>query len=120
MRLHSISTSIGAAVLVEISSPIHSIDAPPGYGLIFWGRCNRVTLGTIVLGSKARWIADYDIQSKQAIVLWPPELAGKALDIDTSAVDAICPGCGSTHYISSGINWRCKECDRQWRKTKAL
>lgn len=116
MKLHSIATPIGAALLVEIAEPAHGVEAPEGFGLVFWGRCDRATFGQLILSSKATWIADYDIKSKSAIVMHPPELAGKTMQIDTSAVDAVCPGCGSTEYWASGINWRCKVCDRQWRQ----
>lgn len=116
MKLHSITTDLGAALLVEIADSIHPTEAPEGWGLIFWGRCDRATFGTLILSSKAKWIADYDIRAKVAIVMHPPELAGKTMQIDTTAVDAVCPECGSTDYWASGINWRCKVCDRQWRQ----
>ena len=116
MKLHSITTALGPALLVDIAEPRHSVKAPDGWGLIFWGRSDRATFGSIILSSKGKWIADYDVKAKAAIVIWPEELAGKAISIDTTAVDAICPRCGSTEYWSNGINWRCKKCDRQWRK----
>jgi hypothetical protein len=116
LKLYSTQTSIGAACLVSIEAPIHHVDAPEGWGLIFWGRCDRTQLLTIALNAKAAWIADFDINQKVAIVVYPLELTGKILEIDTSCVEAICPGCGSTKYTSSGVNWRCSVCDRQWRK----
>jgi predicted RNA-binding Zn-ribbon protein involved in translation (DUF1610 family) len=117
MKIHSISTELGPASLASIETPIHPIDAPPGWGLIFWGRCDRASFGTLLLSSSATWIADYDMKRKLAIVLHPPEVAGKELAIDTTCVDAICPSCGSTDYRSNGERlWKCRSCDRQWVK----
>ena len=119
MKIHSITTGLGAACLASIDHPTHPVEAPEGWGLILYGRCNRTQLMTIALGSKAAWIADYDIKRRVAIVIWPSAMAGKTFSIDTSVVDAICPDCGSTEYVSSGVNWRCGRCDRQWRKSSA-
>ena len=116
MKLHSIATEIGSALLVDIAEPIHPVEAPEGWGLVFWGRSDRATFGTLILSSKAKWIADYDIRAKVAIVMWPPELAGKAMPIDTTCVEAVCPGCGSSNYVSNGVNWQCKDCGKRWRK----
>jgi hypothetical protein len=117
MKLHSIATPIGAATLAEITTPIHGIQGPEDWGLIFWGRCDRATFGQILLSSQAKWIADYDVRAKVAIVIWPEELAGKILEIDTACVDAICPHCGASDYRSDGPSrWLCKSCDRTWAK----
>jgi predicted RNA-binding Zn-ribbon protein involved in translation (DUF1610 family) len=120
MKLHSIQTLIGAATLADLNHhPQHSVDCPDGWGLIIWGRCDRVTFGTIVCNSKAEWIADYSPNNKVAIVihsLREDVKVGDRVTFGTTCVDAICPNCGSTHYVSSGVNWRCKDCDRQWRK----
>jgi predicted RNA-binding Zn-ribbon protein involved in translation (DUF1610 family) len=116
MKIYSIATPIGSAILASIEEPIHPIDAPKGWGLIFWGRCDRVTFGTLLLGSSAHWIADFDINQKVAIVLHPPELAGKRLEIDTSPVEATCPNCGASDYRSNGRSWECRSCGRQWLK----
>lgn len=117
MKLHSISTPIGAATLAEIVTPIHGIEGPEDWGLIFWGRCDRATFGQILLSSKAKWIADYDVRAKVAIVLWPAELAGKTFPIDTTCVDATCPHCGSTDYRADGAaRWKCRNCDRTFAK----
>jgi predicted RNA-binding Zn-ribbon protein involved in translation (DUF1610 family) len=117
MKTHSIKTSIGSALLASIEEPVHPIEAPKGWGLIFWGRCDRSTFGQLLLASKADWIADFDIKSQEAIVIYPLKFAGKRLEIDTTCVEAACPDCGSTQYVSTGINWKCKKCDRQWRKS---
>jgi hypothetical protein len=120
LKLHSIQTSIGAATLADLSHlPQHPIDITPDWGLIFWGRCDRATFGTIVCNSKAGWIADYLPNDKCAVVIFTNRSdvkLGDRVTFDSACVDAICPGCGSAHYISSGINWRCKDCDRQWRR----
>jgi hypothetical protein len=114
MKIHSITTDLGPALL---AAPTHGVEAPEGWGLIFWGRCGRATFGQIILSSKAKWIADYDIRRKVAVVMWPPEMAGKAMSIDTTCVEAVCPKCGSSNYKSNGErNWKCKDCDRQWLK----
>ena len=104
-------------MLASIEHPSHPVEAPEGWGLVFYGRCDRTQLMTIVLGSKAKWIADFDIKKREAIVVWPADMMGRTFQIDTTAVDAICPECGSTEYASSGVNWRCGKCDRQWRKS---
>jgi hypothetical protein len=119
MKLHSIQTPIGAAILAEIIAPLHGIESPEGWGLIFWGRCDRATFGQIILSSNAEWIADYSPKSKKAIVIWPAELAGKELAIDTTCVDAVCPRCDGSHYIENGINYLCRDCGRQWRKVRS-
>lgn len=116
MKIYSIATPIGSALLASIEEPVHPIESPKGWGLIFWGRCDRSTFGQLLLASKADWIADFDIKSQEAIVLYPLKFAGKRLEIDTTCVEATCPDCGSTHYVSTGVNWKCRKCDRQWRK----
>jgi predicted RNA-binding Zn-ribbon protein involved in translation (DUF1610 family) len=117
MEIHSIQTPIGAALLVSIEEPVHPIDAPKCWGLIFWGRCDRASFGQLLLASSAEWIADFDINQKVAIVLHPPELAGKKLEIDTSCVEATCPKCGASDYRSNGRSWECRSCGRQWLKS---
>ena len=119
MKLHSIITPIGPALLAEILDPALGIDAPEGWGLVYWGRCDRATFGALLLASKAEWIADYDIKAKAAIVLWPDAMVGKVLDIDTACVDAICPHCGSSEYSSAAKNWLCTNCGKRWRKAGA-
>lgn len=120
MKLHSISTSLGSACLAEIAEPNHPVQVPDGWGLIFWGRCDRAIFGKLVLSSTATWIADYSMHSKQAIIMWPIHLAGQSISVDTSLVDAVCPTCGSTNYVSNGAeNWKCSSCGRQWRKAGA-
>gem|GEM_PF-5103209 len=119
MKLHSIQTELGPAALSAIEHPIHPIESPHNWGLIFWGRCDRATFGTLLLSSKAAWIADYDIKRKVAIVLYPPDLAGKELAIDTACVDAVCPSCGASEYRSNGRSWECKSCGRCWLKREA-
>ena len=116
MKIYSITTPIGSALLASIEEPVHPIDVPKGWGLIFWGRCDRSTFGQLLLASKADWIGDYDINTKEVVIMSPLELTGKRFTIDTSCVEVTCPDCGSTYYVSTGINWRCKRCDRQWRK----
>lgn len=116
MKLHSVATDLGAAMLADLKEPLHPVTAPEGHGIVFWGRCDRATFGQILLGSKAKWIADYDVKRKLAIVMWPENLAGRAMEIDTAIVDPVCPECGSPEYISRGENWQCSRCDRQWRK----
>jgi predicted RNA-binding Zn-ribbon protein involved in translation (DUF1610 family) len=117
MKIHSITTPIGSALLASIEEPTHPIEASQGWGLIFWGRCDRATFGQIILASSAEWIGDYDIKEQEVVIMSPPELAGKRFAIDTACVEATCPNCGSANYISTGINWRCKDCNRQWRKS---
>lgn len=120
MKIHSISTPLGSACLAEIAEPIHAVQVPVGWGLVFWGRCDRATFGKLLLFSTAAWIADYDMQAKQAIVIWPFDLVDQRFEIDASAVDVICPTCGANHYVSNGAgNWKCGACGRQWRKTGA-
>jgi predicted RNA-binding Zn-ribbon protein involved in translation (DUF1610 family) len=116
MKLHIIATELGAATLASIEAPIGPIDAPEGWGLVFWGRCDRATFGRLLLSSKAVWIADCDINRKVAIVLFPPGLAGKEFPIDTTCVEAICPSCGASDYRSNGRSWECKGCGRSWLK----
>ena len=75
------------------------------------------------------WLAPYSIlvgkwrllspNDKCAIVIYSDRddiNIGDRVTFDSTCVDAVCPNCGSTRYISSGINWRCKDCDRQWRR----
>jgi hypothetical protein len=119
MKLHQINTPIGSALLVEILEPAHGIDAPEGWGLIYWGRCDRATFGALLLSSRAEWIADYDIKAKVAIILWPTPMAGKAMAIDTACVDVACPHCGCSKCSSAGPNWLCGTCGRRWRKAGA-
>lgn len=117
MRLHSISTEKGAATLAEIDDPIHGVEGPKDWGLIFWGRCDRATFGKILLESKAKWIADYDVKLKVATVLWPSSIAGKTFQIDTTCVDAICPHCGASDYRPDGaVRWKCRVCNRTFAK----
>lgn len=120
MKLHSIQTSIGAATFADLNyHPQHPILNLPGWGLVFWGRCDRVTFGTIACNSKAEWIADCSLNDRSAVVIHSnldDVKLGDRVEFDFACVDAVCPGCGSTHYISSGVNWRCKDCSKQWRK----
>jgi hypothetical protein len=120
MKLHGIQTLIGAAILADLSYfPHHPVDIAPAWGLILWGRCDRPTFGIIACNSKADWIADYSPSNKCAIVIFTNRSDvkfGDQVNFDSACVDAICPSCGLAHYISSGINWRCKNCDRQWRR----
>lgn len=117
MKLHSISTELGPAVLASIEPPFHPVDAPEGYGIVLWGRCDRSATLTIALASRALWIADYDIRNREAIVVSPIEIAGKRLDIDTLCVDISCPKCNGIKTVSNGASYRCKGCGHQWRKS---
>lgn len=118
MKIHSITTPIGGAILAQIVEPIHPIEAPEGWGLVFFGRCNRATFAGIVATSTALWIADYNVKTKEAIIMPPSPLAGKTMVIDTSCVEVIirCPACGSDRVQSSDPNWKCGDCGKQWRK----
>jgi hypothetical protein len=69
MKIHSIQTSAGAAVLADLSiGEITPAECPEGWGLVLWGRCDRPTLLEFALHSKADWIADYSPNTKGAIV----------------------------------------------------
>jgi hypothetical protein len=117
MKIHSITTDLGPAILTEIAAPLHSIEAPGDWGLIFWGRSADTDLLTITLSSKAKWIARYCIKSRRAIVVWPADLAGESMQIDTTPVEAICPHCGGGDYCANGQRtWLCKGCGRQWMR----
>lgn len=119
MKIHSIQTSAGAAVLADLSAgEITPVQCPEGWGLILWGRRERSLVVGFALHSKADWIADYSPNVKGAIVSWSAgePIAGSVVEFDTAVVSAICPHCGSTKYTSQGANWLCKGCGRCWRK----
>lgn len=122
MQIKSISTSHGAAALIDLTAPpIHPTAIPDNWGAILWGRCDRVSTLTLALNlTGASWIADYTPNRLAAIVVWSidPEIAiGTEVIFDsTLAADAICPSCGSGNYKLNGkAGYRCKSCDRQWK-----
>jgi len=119
MKIHSIQSTAGAAVLADLSlGEIVPVECPVGWGLVLWGRCDRPNLLEFALRSKADWIADYSPNDKGAIVVWSvggPSV-GSVVEFDTAVVSAICPHCGGTKYTSQGANWLCKGCGRCWRK----
>ena len=121
MKLTSIETSIGAALLADLTdSPIHPLGAiPKDWGLILWGRCDRTQLLILALSLDALWIADYIPNSKEAIVILSKKeglAPGNRIKFNSAVVDALCPKCSSSNYVSNGLNYLCKSCGRQWRK----
>ena len=115
MQLQSVSTPLGAALLVHLVEPLHPIEAPEGFGLIFRGTLEGAALA-VVITSSASWIATYSATTRQALVALPKNLEGKRFPVASAEGSVVCPDCGSPHYTSSGSNWRCSKCDRQWRK----
>ncbi len=122
MQIKSIPTSHGAACLIDLAAPpIHPIDTPSDWGVILWGRCDRISFGTIALNiASAKWIADYVPNKLAAAVMWsidPDIPIGTDVTFDSTLTrDAICPNCGSTHYILKGkAGYRCKSCGRVWK-----
>lgn len=122
MKITSIQTPIGAALLADHSqseaTPIGEV--PSGYGVVLYGR-DRSSALVAVFGLQAAWLAEYQPKTKQAIVLWSwveKVNAGDLVEIESlRANSAICPACGSADYTSSGTNWRCSNCGKQWRKS---
>ena len=123
MKIKSITTSIGAALLIDISHlPRHGQTIPSGWGVVLFGRCSRVEFGLIACNLiGAEWIADYCPNKKAAIVIWSfaPTIVPlqSTVTFDSwEAEDAVCPSCGGTQYVSKSPNWLCKGCGRQWKK----
>lgn len=121
MKIISIETSTGSALLADLSNyPIHPLgEVPDRWGLILWGRCDRAQTLTVALNTAAEWIADYIPNEKAAVVVFSKKEGlklGDRVEFDTNVVDALCPKCSSSNYVSNGSNYLCKECGRQWRK----
>lgn len=122
MLLKSIPTSHGAACLIDLSKPqTHTTDVPKMWGVVLYGRCDRVSLLTVALNIKsAAWIADYMFIKKVAIVVWSIDpsvpIETEVVFDSTLARDAVCPACNSTQYVLNGkAGYRCKDCKKQWK-----
>jgi hypothetical protein len=118
-------TSHGAATMLHLPNPIASPTGP--MGVILWGRCDRIPTLTVALSlasSKAvLWIADYSPKEKAAIIVWSadPVIVGERVEFNTNGLSENCPKCHAGDPVSNGARlWRCKNCGRQWNKTRSL